>query len=443
MTTRLFLHSPSEAPDAPTIATQMPEFERLGERALLLARPGDVVCVACEVDERYLRFLDSLEIGPRREDILVIEDVRPGTGLSARLVRDPDAMARVARRLGGTDPLVVCPFFTTPDAYAVGRALRKRLSRPVRVEGGPPGLALRLHDKVVARALAESLGIPVAPGEVVRTAPRDGGSEPDLVELRRAIPRWSAPTGHVIVRGSSGASGSSIFTSRSLDPDAMIDAIGERTDNSVYLVEPLFEARASPNVEIVVEPGVPLSRHVGVTDQVLDSALVYTGSMHPSRATLAPRMIEDSIAIASWMRKRGFTGRVGFDFVEHRAGGRTVHFLTEINPRINGASYPLALLGRLADLARSRGARAPAAFQTGYVGVVADDFGELARACDSLLFDPAQAEGVVFYSAGFLTHGKVGIACLGSTAEAVHALRERFVQRVGADPMAYAPVEVR
>jgi hypothetical protein len=421
----------------------MPEFERLGERALLLARPGDVVCVACEVDERYLRFLDSLEIGPRREDILVIEDVRPGTGLSARLVRDPDALARVARRLGGTDPLVVCPFFTTPDAYAVGRALGKRLSRPVRVEGGPPALALRLHDKVVARALAESLGIPVAPGEVVPTPPRGGGSGPDLSALRGAIARWSAPTGHVIVRGSSGSSGSSIFTSRSRDPEAMIDAIGERTDNSVYLVEPLFEASASPNVEIVVEPGVPLSRHVGVTDQVLDSALVYTGSMHPSRATLAPRMIEDSIAIASWMRRRGFTGRVGLDFVEHRAGRRTEHFLTEINPRINGASYPLALLARLADLARSRGARAPAAFQTGYVGVGANDFGELATDCDSFLYEPARAEGIVFYSAGLLPRGKVGIACLGRTAEAVHALRERFVQRVGADPMASAPVEVR
>jgi hypothetical protein len=434
MTTRLFLHSPSEIPDAPTIATQMPEFERYGERALLLARPGDVVCVACEVDERYLRFLESLEIGPRREDILVIEDVRPGAGLSSRLVRDPDAMARVARRLSGRDPLVVCPFFTTPDAYAVGRALGKRLSRPIRVEGGPPALALRLHDKVVARALAESLGIPVAPGEVVRAAPRGGGSGPDLPALRGAIARWSALTGHVIVRGSSGSSGSSIFTSRSLDPDAMIDAIAERTDNSVYLVEPLYEARVSPNVEIVMEPGVPLSRHVGVTDQVLDSALVYTGSMQPSRATLAPRMIDDSIAIASWMRRRGFTGRVGFDFVEHRAGGRTEHFVTEINPRINGASYPLALLERLADLARKRAAPAPVAFQTGYVSVRAEDFGELATACDSLLYDPAQAEGVVFYSTGTLALGKVGIACLGRTQEAVQHLRERFLKLAGAVP---------
>jgi hypothetical protein len=443
MTARLFVHSPSEVPDAPIIATQTPEFEHYGERALLLARPGDVVCVAQAVDARYLRFLDSLELGPRRSDIVVVEGVLPGAGLSARLVRDPDSLQRVAGRLVGSEPLVVCPFFATPDAHALGRALGERLSRPVRVEGGSPRLALRLHDKVAARALAESLGIPVAPGEVVRTAPSNGGAAPDLSALRRAIERWSEPTGAVIVRGSSGSSGSSVFTSRSLAPRALIDAIGRRSDNSLYLVEPLFEASVSPNVEIMMEPRVPPARQVGVTDQVLGPDLVYTGSVHPSRAALASQMVEDSLAVASWMRRRGFTGQVGFDFVEHRTGGRLAHFLTEINPRVNGASYPLTLLGRLAQLARKRDAPAPEAFRTGYLRVRMKDFGELAQACDSLLYDPAQGEGVVFYATGLLSGGKVGAACLGRTTEAVEDLQARLALRVGADLAASAPVEVR
>ena len=442
MTTRLFVHSPSEVPDAPTIAEQIPEFERYGERALLLASQGDVVCVAREVDERYLSFLDSLEIGPRRDDIVVIEGVLPGAGISARLIRDPDSLDRVLRRLGGSESLVVCPFFTTRDVLAIGRALSQRLSRPVRVEGGPPGLVLRLHDKSAARALAMSLGIPVAPGEVVRTATPGGGSHQDVSAIRRAIERWSGATGHVIVRGSSGSSGSSIFTTRSGDIEGMLHAIGERTDNSVYLVEPLFEASASPNVEIVVEPGIPLSRHVGVTEQILDSALVYKGSIHPSRATRVPQMVQDSLELAAWMRRRGFTGRVGFDFVEHAGTGYDPgHFLTEINPRINGASYPLALLGRLAGLARRRAAPAPAAFRTGYVRVRTRDLGELMRLSRSLLYDPARAEGLVFYTVGVLCLGKVGIVCLGRTRRAAEEVREQFVHLAGVRHPA-TPVEV-
>ncbi|CAN5769467.1 hypothetical protein BH20GEM1_BH20GEM1_20690 [soil metagenome] len=439
MTTRLFLQSPSEALDAPVIATQMPEFERLGERALLLARPGDVVGLAGEVDARYLRFLEALGIGPRGEDIVVIDGVRPGVGLSARLARDPNAMERVLRRLRGAEAVVVCPFFTTPDASAVGRAIGRRLRRPVRVEGGPSRLARRLHHKAAARALAESLGVPVAPGEVVRLAPRTGGAGPDVSALARAIDRWSTSTGHVIVRGSSSASGSSLFTSRSLDRDAMIEAIAARTDNSDYLVEPLFEATASPNVEVVVEPGPSLPR-VGVTEQVLDRGLVYTGSIHPSPATRARHMVEDARAIAAWMRGRRFTGRAGFDFVEHETGGRPQHFLTEINPRINGASYPLALLGRLAGLALGRAAPVPAAFRTGYVKVRTSDFGELTALSGPLLYDPARGEGIVFYSPGALRFGKVGLAVLGATREAAENLRERFVERVGAHP---APIPAR
>ena len=51
---------------------------------------------------------------------------------------------------------------------------------------------------------------------------------------------------------------------------------------------------------------MPPGRQVGVTDQVLDPDLAYTGSIHSSRATLASQKVEDSLAIATWMR-----GKVG------------------------------------------------------------------------------------------------------------------------------------
>jgi hypothetical protein len=218
--------------------------------------------------------------------------------------------------------------------------------------------------------------------------------------------------------------------SRSGGIDAMIEAIAGRTDNSFYLVEPLYEARFSPNVEVVVEPGMP--PRAGASEQVLDRSLTYVGSAYPSRARRLPRMIAESLSIVDWMRERGFTGRVGFDFVELEGrGGEPEHFMTEINPRINGASYPLALVRRLAARAVRRRTPVPAAFRTGYVPVRTSGFDELAALTRGLLYDPARGEGVVPYSVGALALGKVGVACIGRKAEAVEVMLREFVRVAG------------
>ena len=427
---RVFVHSPSEAPDARSVTTRMPEFECLGERALLLARPGDVVCVAQAVDPAYLDFLGSLTIGPRAEDVLMVPGVVPGAGLSDRLLADPSALERLAGRLAGSGPLVLSPFFTTPAAEALARALGTRLGRPARALAGPPGLVRRLHDKRFARRLARRLGIPTAPGESVRVG-RGRAVGADLSALRTAMLRRSRETGRAIVRGSSGASGSSTYVTDASGVEATLGAIAARTDNSIYLVEPFFEAAVSPNVAFTVDP---LSGDVraAATDQVLDDALVYRGSLHPSCARRLPEMLADARALAGWMRDRGFTGHGGVDFVE-RAGGPAGpgYFLTEINPRINGASYPLALLDRLARRAAGRGAPPPRAFRTGGLAVDAHDFDAVARLAGSLLFDLARGEGVVPFAVAGLAFGKLGLASFAATRERAKEIFGDVVARAG------------
>ena len=429
----VFLHSPSEAPDARTVALQVPEFEWYGERALLLAWPSDFVAVAHPVDEGYLSYLHTLGIGPRLENVIVVEGVSPGAGLSEVLSAQPAAIERLAGSLRGVESVVLSPFFATPAIDALAGALEGLLGRPVRAVGGPPELVRRLHDKPFLRGLAQSLRIPVAPGEVVvlpHSAERTSGN-PNA--LRRSIERWLDATGRVIVRGASGASGSSTFL---VGPDEIgpaVDSIASRTDNHVYLVEPLFPATSSPNVEVVVETGEAPPR-IGVTDQVLSVDLVYRGSLWPSSASRAKEMVDDALAIAAWMRRRGFAGRAGFDFVEHeREDGSTGYFLTEINPRVNGASYPLALLARLADRA-SGGAPAPTAFRSSNVAVAARDFAGLEALCGSLLYDLRRGEGVIPYAVGALAAGKVGIACFGATPARVDALIAEFVYAVADRP---------
>jgi hypothetical protein len=70
------------------------------------------------------------------------------------------------------------------------------------------------------------------------------------------------------------------------------------------------------------------------------------------------------------------------------------------------------------------------------------DFGELMGLSRSLLYDPARAEGLVFYTVGGLCLGKVGIVCLGRTRRAAEEVREQFVHLAGARHPATTPVEV-
>lgn len=431
--TRVFLHSPLEVPYALALTLLIPEYERYGERALLLARPSDIVCLAHPVDGGYLDFLRGLELGPHPEDVVVVEEGAPDAGMSARFLGDPGALDRLAARLPHSGPVELNPFYAAPTTFALGRALRTRLGRPVRVTGGPPALVGRLNGKGFTKELARSLEVPVAPGDLVAIPPAVPDATRDVAELRDAIERWLASTGRVIVRGISGASGSSTFTLGSGGVDGLVEAVALRTDNFQYLVEPLFELTSSPNIEVIVERGGATPR-VGATDQILTPELVYQGSAHPSRASRLHDMVADALRIAAWMRSRGFTGRVGFDFVEHDRGadGAPGYFLAEINPRVNGASYPLALLARLVSLAGERGAPEPAAFRTDNIPVHVRDYAALEESCGSLFYDPAVGEGVVPYAVGRLFIGKVGVASFAGTPARAAELFTEFASRAGA-----------
>lgn len=429
MTPRVYLHSPSEAPDAAEVARRIPEFERYGERALLLARPGDLVCLAHPVDDRYLRFLRALRLGPRAEDVLLVEGVAPGSGLSARLAADPRSFDRLAGRLTRATRATLVPFFAGPATAVLARALVARIGCPVHVEGGPPSLVRRLHEKRAARALARMLRIPFAPGTVVRTLRRGPSARRDFTAFGNAVRHWCVPTGRAIVRGSSGASGSSTFV---LEPDGLddlVESLAGRTDNDAYLVQPFFDASVSPNVEVVATPGSEFQ--ATATDQILSPDLVYQGSRHPSLARAVDRMLEDSLRMARWMHAKGFGGRVGFDFVEHDGSTEPGYFLCEINPRVNGASYPVELVARLGELAAELGAPAPRAFVARFVAVDAASYPEVEERCEFLLYDSGRGEGIIPHTTGGLEYGKLGVTSLADTRPRAEEILGSFIGRIG------------
>jgi len=387
----VFAHTVASLDPMPGLWQTDRESDILAERALLLALSDDIVCVSEPVDAGYLEFLADLGLGSRPERVVV--DLAAIRGLV-----DP------ARRV------VLNPYIATAREFQMGETLAEMLGRPVEVLGGNPELIARANLKHVARAKAVALGVPVAPGEVV-----------DRSAVRDALVRQLRATGRAIIRGSRGASGSATFVAED-NADSIEAALrwaAVRSDNTVYLVEVMFEAVASPNVLMHVEPDNGRVRCVGISDQRLDANLSHAGNAYPSLAITAAEMIASARELSGWLQSEGFTGLAGFDFVEYREPrtNQRRQFLAEINARTNAAAYSKAAMDRL---------NAGAFVAVKEVLPEPCSFGALRKRCAGLLFDPRMRRGMLPYATGLLALGKLYAVFLGATREEAAALYEEY-----------------
>ena len=418
--TRIFIHCLGSLRSLRTLDAAIPGFDRYPERALLLAEPGDLVCVSAPIDPEYLEFLAGLGIGPRAEDVVVAGGAGP---LAERLRAAPHPLLQRLR--GAAEVVWIEPYAASDAAFALAATLRCESGAAIRVRSGLPEITTHADQKHLMRERAEALGIPVADGEVAMLAHAGGRRRGDLGPVREAIERQLGLTGRVIVRGSSGASGSSTFVvgRGGDDTDGVLRRIALRTDNRCYLVEAMVEATASPNLMLdIPADGGPIGP-AEMSDQRWGRTLVHDGNQSPSCARLLAPMEGWARMLASWLRREGYAGPVGFDFVEYRdrRTGGPAALLAEVNPRVNGASYPLAVRRRLAPRA---------AFVSGTVPTGTQRFADVRATLGALLFDPERGSGVVPYVTGGLGQGRCAVVALAGSrlraAELYGAARARL-----------------
>ncbi len=377
------------------------------------------MCVPGPVDADYLGFLAGLGVGPRPEHVIVAGGNGRGAGrpLVERLMGEPGILSRAVQALGARE-VTIEPYAATTEVMALAEVMERESGIPVRLDGSPR-ITKYVDQKHHMRAKAQELGIPVAEGEVAELAYPCGRRRRDLEPVRAAIERQLRTSARVIVRGVSGASGSSTFVvgRGGEDTSGVLRRLAARADNRIYLVEAMVEAMVSPNVQIHVPPaGGPLTC-TGITDQRWGRGLTYAGNQLPSSARTVEAMEAWARILAHWMRGQGYTGPVGFDFVEFRdslTGGPRA-LLTEVDPRVSGGTYPLGLRARL-NAAAARTGRPPApAFVSGTVATPAASFARVKAAIGHLLFDPDRGTGVVPYATGCLEHGRCALVALAGS----------------------------
>jgi hypothetical protein len=377
------------------------------------------VCVSRPVDPDFLGFLAGLGLGPRAEHIIVPGGNGRGAGrpLAERLLCEPAVLSRAAHALGA-DHVTIEPYAATTDIMALAEVMEREAGIPVRVDGSPR-ITKYADQKHHMRLKAQELGIPVAEGEVAELAYAGGRRHRDLEPVRGAIERQLRTSARVIVRGASGASGSSTFVvgRGGEDTGGTLRRLAARADNRVYLVEAMVEATVSPNVQIHVPSDDGPLLCTGITDQRWSRGLTHAGNQLPSSGRTLDAMEAWARTLANWMRSQGYTGLVGFDFVEYRdsvTGGLRA-ILAEVNPRVNGGTYPLAVRARLNAAAGQAGRPQAPAFVSGTVQTRAVSFARVKAVIGHLLFDPDRGTGVVPYATGCLEHGTCSFVALAGS----------------------------
>jgi hypothetical protein len=417
----------SSAADEAEFNAVLPGLDLDDQRALLMARRQDVVCTLNPAEDAYLDYLDSIGIGPARERIITLpagSGDANNLGLPGRLASDPGTLQHIAELIPPETAAVLEPYIATEAEFALARTLGAARGGEVTVLGGNAEVVERANRKHEVRALVQELGLPVADGEVVVLGGGEGGRPVDTAPLKPALERHLRRTGRVILRGSRGAAGSAVRvvaqTSESIL--AALNWAAGRPQDPTYLVEVMLPITVSPNIQMYIdEAGV---HRVGASDQRLNGALLHQGNVYPTHAQTIEEMLDCSDVLADRLRREGYTGLVGIDFCEHEEErtGRPRAFLAEVNPRINGSTYPLVLASLLdPDNTKIGG------FVCGPIRSAARSFTELADRHGNLLLDRRTCRGALPYNVGYLPRGLCHVVVFDRTRAAVVARWERIV----------------
>lgn len=315
--TQIFVHDVTSSRNYADLAAIVPGIEKYDERALVVARPGDLVCAAGRVDNQYLQFLSSLGIGPNDGNVIMISECshrNSNAALSELLVSHYELLSYMGKIVKGSNKVVLNPFIATPREFKLATTLQSVLGRKIRILGGSPDIVDYANGKHNVKEKAVELGVPVPEGEVVELQLREDRRPLELAPVHTAINRHIQKTGRVIVRGFYGASGSAtvIVENNSKSIQKALSKIAEKTDNSIYLVEVMVDVIVSPNVSMHIEPNNGQILCVSVTDQRLGKNLVHDGNIYPPTAKSLRDMMSSARTISKWLQAKGYSGLVPY-----------------------------------------------------------------------------------------------------------------------------------
>ncbi|MFC0773940.1 peptide ligase PGM1-related protein [Terrimonas alba] len=226
--------------------------------------------------------------------------------------------------------------------------------------------------------------------------------------------------------------------------DLTCDAFFSKFREMGGIVEAFVEGniKESPSVQCRIDPD-GVCRVASTHDQLLggESGQVFLGAYFPAQPAYAVAIGRMGKKVAEALQERGVLGRFAVDFISVQEGDEWKHYAIEINLRKGGTTHPLLMLQFLTDGAYDpeKGLYYTASGQVRYyfssdnlkseryIGLTPHDLIDIAMMND-LNYDGTHQEGVIFHLIGALSQfGKLGVICIGSTAERAKMYYDQIV----------------
>ena len=389
----------------------------------------------------------------QRLTLLSCYDASPRS-LTEKILERPRLIERIRKSIPPGHAAHMACFNVTPYE----RTLAVQLNIPI--FGCDPDL-LDLGSKSNSRKTFRECGLPIPPGF------EDLYTTEDIINALAELKLQNPGLRKAVVKMNDGFSGegNGIFSFAGIEEQAdwkqwinnelknRLKIVADELDCETFLykfqqmggiVEAFVDGglKESPSVQCRIDPD-GACRVASTHDQLLggESGQVFLGAYFPAQPDYAVAISRMGKKVAEALKQRGVLGRFAVDFISVKEKDEWLHFAIEINLRKGGTTHPLLMLQFLTngEYDAEKGLYYTANGQVRYYfcsdnlksdkykGLTPHDLIDIAMMND-LHYDGTLQEGVMFHLIGALSQfGKLGVICIGSSAERAKMYYDRIV----------------
>ncbi len=293
------------------------------DRALPASSSHDLVVLRGRQDHAYCKWLRTQGLGPGH--VVEYKESSRAFSLAECIIRNPAPILKIIKKTGRRP--VYVPWYSGGKEAEAAEILGADLF------GATEKATTQYNDKALFKDICQQIGIPVVSGTSFKM---EGDNDANEEDMARVINGHLAAHGTVIIRGTVGESGISLYKTTGNDLPELYEEI-TATGEKMVLIEPFLPVISSPGDQWAIDRDGKID-HIGVTDQVCEKGMVHIGTQHgpPLSKRLHDLISQTSLKIVQHMSQVGYRGVLGIDYIVTDENVYPV----ENNARFNASSYP-------------------------------------------------------------------------------------------------------
>jgi len=301
--------------------------------ALPVARGDELVVLRGKLDQEYHKWLRSHGLGS--DHVVEYNAQSRDMSLSELIINDPEPVKKIIRQIG-KKPVYV-PWFSGHMEAEAAKAIGADLF------GATETATIKYNDKSAFKTTCRQLGVAVVEGALFEIHPEN---DQNFIEMKNIISGYLATCKTVIIRGTLGEAGMSLYKTKGDDISEIYQEIAISGEKSI-VIEPFLDVLSSPNDQWVINRDGNINS-LGILDQICERGMVHIGNLKGAKT--APDVLnyitKTSAKIVNNMAEFGYIGVVGIDYIVSDDG----IFPVENNARFNGSSYVSMIVDIIEEL---------------------------------------------------------------------------------------------